>query len=228
VTKFLIAFETDVPQSPTNPFSHPGSPLLTQIVNKGPLAPGSGTFTETLLPTPVMPGMPPLEALYEYNAELHLGKEFFQQRDTVYWLKIVALVDTDQTQWGWHDRDWSILDPYASTPPAVVPGEFIAPGPIVDPVKGFTGLYHHFQDDAVQGTVQLVVSPTMPNMPVIEQQSIGTPQHYIFPWDGPDIIQQFSKDLAFELYTRIPEPSTLMLVGLGTVALAAARRRSES
>src|SRR5262245_50735873 len=224
VTKFLIAFESDVPQSPTNPFSHPGTPLLSQIVNKGPLAPGSGTFTERLVPTPPMPGMSPLEALYEYNAELNLGKEFHQQRDTVYWLKIVALADNQETQWGWHDRDWSVLDPYASTPPAVVPGEGVI-GTVVDPAKSFTSPVWHFQDDAVQGTIQLVVSPTMPNMPVIEQQSIGTPQHYIFPWDGPDNIQQFSKDLAFELYTRIPEPTSLMLIGIGAFALGAVCRR---
>jgi hypothetical protein len=225
VTKFLISFESDVPVSPNNPFSHPGSPLLNQIVTKGPLAPGSGTFTEKLLPTPIMPGMPPLEALYEYNAELHLGKEFHQERDKVYWLKIVALVDTQQTQWGWHDRDWSILDPYASTPPLVVPGEGII-GTVVDPVKGFTSPVYHFQDDAVQGPITVFPNTAMPIMPSIEQTG-WTPQHYIFPWDGPDIIQQFSKDLAFELYTGIPEPSSLMLIGLGAIAVATTHRRRD-
>ena len=55
--------------------------------------------------------MLPLEALYEYNAELNLGKYFPEHHDKVYWLKIVALVDVQRDgfiQWGWHDRDWSI------------------------------------------------------------------------------------------------------------------------
>ena len=93
VNKFLISFESDVPASAANPFSRPGEPLLNQIVRRVPvggLTPGSGTFTEV----PISGGGPPLgETLYEYNAELHLGKEFFQKPDTVYWLKIVALVD---------------------------------------------------------------------------------------------------------------------------------------
>jgi hypothetical protein len=93
IEKFLISFEEDVPVSATNPFSHPGTPLLNQIVRRVPLgglAPGSGTYTEA----PVSLGGPPLsETLYEYNAELHLDKPFRQQADTVYWLKIVALVD---------------------------------------------------------------------------------------------------------------------------------------
>ncbi|HEX2476871.1 MAG TPA: hypothetical protein VHK01_19105, partial [Lacipirellulaceae bacterium] len=81
VDKFLISIESDVPQGPNNPFSHPGQPLLNQIVKRGPISPGSGTFTER----PISGGGPPLgETLYEYNAELHLGKEFFQKPDTVY------------------------------------------------------------------------------------------------------------------------------------------------
>jgi PEP-CTERM motif len=232
VKDFLISFESDVPVGTPNPlpYSHPGTPLLNQVVKKGPLAPGSGTFTEKLIPTPPMPGPPPMpapEALYEYNAELHLGKEFYQQPDTVYWLKIVALVDAQRDgpiEWGWHDRDWSIPNPLASMPPAVVPGEgIISAGPIVDPIKGFTSPVWHFQDDAVTGPI--TITPTaMPNMPDIVQQS-WTPKNYIFPADGPDIIQQFSKDLAFELYTRIPEPTALLLAGIGVLAVATTRRR---
>jgi PEP-CTERM motif-containing protein len=225
VTKFLISFEDDVAVGPNNPlpFSHPGAPKLTQVVNKGPLAPGSGTFTEKLLPTPLMPGMAPLEALYEYNAELHLGKEFRQEPNKVYWLKIVALVDTQQTQWGWHDRDWSILNPLASTPPAVVPGEGII-GAVVDPTKGFESPVYHFQDDAVQGPIAVFPVAGMPNMPSIEQTG-WEPQRYIAPWDLPSTYHnQYSKDLAFELYTRIPEPTSLMLIGLGVLAFAGVHR----
>ena len=45
VNKFLISFESDVPQGPNNPFSYPGSPLLNQVVTRGALSPGSGTFS---------------------------------------------------------------------------------------------------------------------------------------------------------------------------------------
>jgi hypothetical protein len=128
VNKFLISFESDAPVTDTNPFSHPDQPLLNQIVRRGPLAPGSGTFTET----PISLGGPPLnEALYEYNAELHLDKAFFEKADTINWLKIVALVDlpagvpvpppdqppTFAPRWGWHNRDYTIKDTLASSAP---------------------------------------------------------------------------------------------------------------
>jgi hypothetical protein len=228
VKQFLISFEKDVPVTdPTNTtgYSHPGAPLLNQIVTLGPLAPGSGTFTETIVPTPTPPPAP--EVLYQYNAELNLGKEFPEHPDTVYWLKIVALVDPQRDgpiAWGWHDRDWSIPDPLASTAPAVVPGEHIvgSVGPI--PPFGGTLPVWHFQDDAVTGPLTVAIDPSMPKMPTIDQP-FWTPTHYVFPVDGPDSIGQFSKDLAFELYTRVPEPSTMLLMTLAGVALAAVYRR---
>jgi hypothetical protein len=232
VKRFLISFESDVPADPENtefPFSHPGEPLLNQIVTLGPLAPGSGTFTETLLPTPTMPEMGPRESLYEYNAELHLGKEFRQEPDTVYWIKIVALVDVVEDgfiQWGWHSRDWSIMNPLASTPPAVSPGEHNPAGsPIVDPAKNFTSPVWHFQDDAVTGPITVTPNPAAPTMPDIVQET-WQPQNYLFPWDGPEDIRSFSKDLAFELYTRIPEPSAVALMIIAIVALVSLRRAS--
>ena len=76
----------------------------------------------------------------------------------------------------------------------------------------------------MSGTVNVFPNAAMPNMPSVEQFGYA-PQNYIFPWDGPDIIGQFSKDLAFELYTRIPEPTSLMLIGLGAIALTATCRR---
>jgi len=223
VKQFLVSFESDVPVNPNNPFSHPGSPLLNQIVRLGPLTPGSGTFTEKPVPTPLMAGMPPREALFEYNAELNFDKFFPELRDTVYWLKIVALVDAQQDgviQWGWHNRDYSITDPLASGPPAVVPGERII-GTVIDPIKQFTSPVWHFQDDAVSGAIT-VFPGAVANMPSVEQSGYA-PQNYIFPWDGPDNISQFSKDLAFELYT-IPEPTTAMLLCLGFAIPAFSRR----
>jgi hypothetical protein len=173
--------------------------------------------------------------LYEYNAELHLDKEFFQDPDKVYWLKIVALVDlpaglpwpepdqppTFAPRWGWHNRDYTIHDPLASTPPAVNPGEHLD-GVIGPPAAG-TPIWH-FQDDAVTGRV--FVNPNIPGgdiMPRVEQGEYR-PTRYLAGADGPPIIADFSKDLAFELYT-IPEPAAgaLLLVGLaGTLII---RRR---
>ena len=43
--------------------------------------------------------------------------------------------------------------------------------------------------------------------------------------DGPYGIDRYSKDLAFELYAPIPEPSSIVLIGLGSVCLLAIRRR---
>ena len=233
INKFLISFESDVPASTANPFSRPGQPLLNQIVRRGPLAPGSGTFTENL----ISGGGPPLgEDLYEYNAELHLGKEFFQKPDTVYWLKIVALVDVpagiviDPSQpptflprWGWHNRDYTIRDPLASTPPTVVPGEHLdgvipGPGPVATPIW-------HFQDDAVTGRVVVnhLSTPMGQIMPIVEQGEFQ-PRNYITFQDGPPPIGEFSKDLAFELYT-VPEPAAALLLIVALVNVAAFRRR---
>jgi hypothetical protein len=235
VDKFLISIESDVPAGPDNPFSRPGQPLLNQIVRRGPLAPGSGTFTERR----ISGGGPPLnETLYEYNAELHLGKEFFQDPDTVYWLKIVALVDLPAgvninpaqppdfvPRWGWHNRDYTIKNSLASTAPAVVPGEhidgFVYPSPI--PEVG-TEVWH-FQDDAVRGAVVVdhLSTPMGSIMPRVEQ-IVRARTNYLGQADGPNIIAEFSKDLAFELYTIVPEPATCVLVVFGLAGAVALRR----
>lgn len=212
VKKFLISFETDVPASPTGGFSHPGTPILSQVVTRGPLAPASGTFTEA----PVSPGGPPLgEALYQYNAELKLP--FPQQRDTVYWIKIAALVDAPADggiRWGWHDRDYRLFDPLASTPPLVSPGERdIAVGTAFTPVW-------HFQDDAVSGTMSTFVNPD--NVVLSLDQTNFLPENYLNFIDGPQGIGQFSKDLAFELYT-VPEPACA-LIAFGCAVLVRRRR----
>lgn len=232
VDKFLISFESDVPAGPNNPFSHPGDPLLNQIVRRGPLSPGSGTFTER----PISGGGPPLgETLYEYNAELHLGKEFFQKADTVYWLKIVALVDlpagiivdpnqppTFVPRWGWHNRDYTIMDPLASTAPAVVPGEHI--DGFLGPVPGGTPVWH-FQDDAVTGHIFVDHLSTRMGqiMPIIDQAGYQPTRYQPFA-DGPPGIGEFSKDLAFELYT-VPEPATIAMTVMGLAIIAVQCRR---
>jgi hypothetical protein len=212
VQEFLISFESDIPANPTTGFSQPGVPLLSQVVRLGPLAPHSGTFIETPIrgPDPLLG-----EALYEYNAELLCP--FPQQADTVYWLKIVALVDPErdgQLQWGWHNRDYTIFDPFASAPPNVLPGEH-PDGTLPDGTEIW-----HFQDDAVSGDLQLnVLGPC--DIPL--EQGNYAPQDYVPPYDGPTLIIEHSKDLAFELYA--PEPSSMALLGMGGVALAFAYRR---
>lgn len=245
IEKFLITFETDVAvDDPNNlyDFSHPGDPILSQVVIPGPLAPGSGTFEET----PIHPGGPPLnEELIEYNAELAFP--FEQEPDTVYWLKIAALVDiqdynNDGTvdlsdlvaapRWGWHNRDYTIPDPFASVPPVVNPGEYLD-GVLADGTEVW-----HFQDDAVAGgefgMEAVVHNPDDPSAvdvnqllsPLPEFLPDFVPQFYLPGVDGPSEIGLFSKDLAFELYT-IPEPSTLILVGLGCVLLPFTRDRRQ-
>jgi len=232
VDKFLISIESDVPVGPNNTFSHPGTPLLNQIVNRGPIAPGSGTFTEK----PISGGGPPLgETLYEYNAELHLGAEFFEKADTVYWLKVVALVDlppgiiidpnqppTFVPRWGWHNRDYTKMDPLASTAPAVVPGEHI--DGFLGPVPGGTPVWH-FQDDAVTGHVVVnhLITPDGIRFPIIDQAGYQ-PTRYLDLADGPPGIGNFSKDLAFELYT-VPEPTSAALLAVGAVAIVGLRWR---
>jgi hypothetical protein len=229
VRRFLVSFESDIPAPVGGGFSRPGAPLLNQIVtldSDNVLTPGSGTFTEKeVWPTSVD------GPIYEYNAELHLGKEFRQQPDTVYWLKIVALVDAppnlpaDQRLiWGWHNRDYTKPNPLASTPPAVIPGEQIVGALPTTP--NATRIWH-FQDDAVHGVVRVLTPLTDPMsqiMPQVQQDVLG-PTRYVAPYDGPPLINQFSKDLAFELYT-VPEPAGVAFVLAGAAGVAAVIRRS--
>ena len=198
IPRFLIAFESDVPAgSPSNTvaYSHPGTNIVSQIVTRvpGPLAPLSGTFTEVLLP--LGPGFQCDNNLYQYNAELAVPVP--QRSNVVMWLKIVALSPSTVVRWGWHNRDYGLMDPLACTAATgVVPGEFDQnPGPAVS---------WHFQDDAVTGPITYFA---LPNVVV---QTNWFPTFYAPPCDGNFPSNSFSKDLAFALYTEItcPPPPT--------------------
>ena len=218
VRRFLISFEEDVPVGPNNPlrFSHPGEPLLNQIVSldaDGVFKPREGTFTETMIPGSTSVDGP----IFEYNAELHLDKSFPQKAETVYWLKIVVLDEIEnpnipldlRLQWGWHNRDYTIMNPLASTPATgVVPGERIV-GFL--PAAGGDRPIWHFQDDC--GERQRGGDSSTRRCRSCRGSSKGISNRSdIVPLDdGPSFIAQYSKDLAFELYT-IPEPATLGLV----------------
>jgi hypothetical protein len=220
VDKFLITFSTDVPSVPgVNLFSHPGQTLLNQVVTRGPVAPGSGTFSEQQVYPLSIDG-----PIYEYNAELNLGKEFHQNPDTVYWLTIAALVDTTATnpatnpnvvRWGWHNRDYTIQDSLASIAPVVAPGEH------VDGTLGSsTGAsVWHFQDDAVSGSLSVRPQRRATGFltPDVTQANFVREQYEPLV-DGPFVIGQFSKDLAFELYT-VPEPASFILSVAGIIGL---------
>jgi hypothetical protein len=226
VRQFLISFENDVPATAAGGFSHPGEKNFSQIVRfdtDGVLTKGEGTFTEKIVGDGSVDG-----PIYEYNAELYLDKPFRQEADTVYWLKIVALdripsltIPLDQRlQWGWHNRDYTIKDPLASTPPAVMPGEYID-GFL--PVPGGEIPIYHFQDDAVSGLVGVDIAATMPNMPIVVQDNFN-PEFYQPPYDGPSPIGTHSKDLAFQLFT-VPEPGTIALTALALFGCMTTPRR---
>jgi hypothetical protein len=239
VLRFLISFEHNVPASidatglvtPSHPdFDHPGN--LHQIVDfiPGIAPPPPGSFTEKPIATGPGP-VPPPEPLYEYNAELHLDKWFHELKatatnpDDVYWLKIVALNDAHREgliQWGWHNRDWSIPDALAAKAIDTPDGGESVVGFVPGLVAGTVQPVWHFEDDAVTGGI--VVTPTMPFMPTVEQSGFDE-KKYVFPHDGPSEIQQFSKDLAFELYTIIPEPASAVLLALGVFGFAGWNRR---
>jgi hypothetical protein len=212
VPAFDITFEPDVPASDAGGPSHPGSPILNQIVAKGALAPASGTFTETALP--VAAGNPDGN-LFLYNAELKLP--FAETAGTVYWLKIVAIDpahlanDPGRIQWGWHNRDWGLKDLLAS--PVPVPGEH-------DESLGTTipGPVWHFQDDAVGGSVSITPTALLPGASATVVQTGFAPEPYVLPFDGPPGSVPLSKDLSFVLYT-VPEPASVVLFGLGCAAL---------
>jgi hypothetical protein len=208
VQQFLISFETNVPATSASGFSQPGRSLSAQVVTLGALAPASGTFTQT--PQASVPG--PDGPLYEYNAEL--ANPFPEQAGTTYWLKIVALTNPSQgIQWGWHNRDYTIPDPYAAAPGDSLIGVNDAGQPV-----------YHYLDDAVSGNVTYL--PNVPPASGLVETNIAP----LFYSTNPAIdgfgatgVVPPSEDLAFNLY-YVPEPIGLPLVALGFFLLRRNRR----
>jgi hypothetical protein len=140
VPEFQVSLYTNaIGQNSAGPFSEPGQLIASQTLTLGALSPSSGTFTQSApIPDPGSPDGP----LYQYNGELDWQKFNFPDAvyPTVEWLSIVAIVPTipgstlPQFEWGWHDRDYGIFDPYA------LPGDTRAGQP-----------GYHFMDDAVTG-----------------------------------------------------------------------------
>jgi hypothetical protein len=234
VQKFQITFYTDNPAvAGSTSASSPLVPYSTQTVSFATaLAPKSGTFTEK--PVPGTSGPPGnLESgLYQYNAELAVpaaepvatnptgGQPIPGPVGTVDWISIVALVGgpnstTPNIQWGWHDRDYGIFDPLAIGPNLTGPGENnLNPGLVNPPQQPVW----HFQDDAVSNnTYQLNAN----GIPIVSGPYI--PQTYIPGIDLPSSSPAYSKDLAFALYTTVPEPASLGVVVLA--GLVTLRRR---
>ncbi len=206
VPAFQISLYTDVPAvlGTTADFSHPGTLIATQTVTQAlSLSYSSGTFTAT----PVAPGKsttvapPPGDSgLIEYNAELNWQNITFPDatNGNVEWLSIVALVPNTSTtpiDWGWHDRDYGIADPYAAA------GDETSPAP------------YHFLDDAVSGAFS---SPSSVG-------GFG-PLDYNPQFDGINSSMDMAFAL-YTIPTSVPEPATLGLFGLTVPALLMRRRK---
>ena len=148
----------------------------------------------------------------------------------MYWLKIAALVDvptavpfpppTNVTQWGWHNRDYTIQDPLASA--------LVAPGEHFDGFADLSNIYH-FQDDAVTGNLRYIPFGVPPSQAIT--QTGDTPTLYRDFIDGPGTIGPVigigghSKDLAFQLFTTVPEPTTCLLFVCGSLGFVLQHRR---
>jgi hypothetical protein len=212
VQQFSISLYSDVPASGTTGNlipSHPGTLIASQTVKFGALSPSSGTFTVAPVP-PNGPGasQPGDSILYEYNAELNWNAITFPDadlntaaNDPVEWLSIVALVPGQTSagpplQWGWHDRDYGISDPYA-------PAGFESPFP------------YHLLDDAVSGRFTLGLGGVNSGGYAAES--------YIPAYDGISSSKDLAFAL---YTVPVPEPAILGLIGVIAPALLMRRRRS--
>ncbi len=240
VKQFQITFYTENPAGPAGNFSTPLIPYSSQTVTltTAKLAPASGTFTETPVAGTTGAAGTGDSGLFQYNAELAVpaaepvangatGGPVPGPIGTVDWISIVALVGgpaggNPNVQWGWHDRDYGMFDPLAIGANPTGPGEHnLNPG-LVDPPQQPVW---HFQDDAVSNptfALPLAAGALPSSLPTAK-----TPPNYL---PGIDIASStpYSKDLAFALYTVVPEPASLCLVAVAGLATLGRRNRKPS
>jgi hypothetical protein len=88
VEKFLIQFWTDAPAGPDIPYSHPDKLMYQVVVANVPEVFYGKTAAG--------------EYVFEYDA--YLTDPFPQRRGEIYWLSIVAILDSAaDMEWGWHE-----------------------------------------------------------------------------------------------------------------------------
>jgi len=185
VERFLIGFE-----SGSTPSSSRGDMFqIVDLTTSG--TPGAGQFTET----DTLSAEPLDGTIYKYSAKLR--RPFEQDPNTVYWLKIVALVngnDVNKPVWGWHIRNYRVEDLFAAKAPDVIPGEH------VDGICGVTNVWH-FQNAATSGNLHLTLDPDVPGCFDVEQTGYNSE----FYWPSIDsdyaCIGNYEMDLSFELFT---------------------------
>jgi hypothetical protein len=123
------------------------------------------------------------------------------------------------TRWGWHNREYATQNLLAS--PLVAPGENQQGNAALGPIW-------HFQDNAVEGVVNVFTGVDPNGVEIVQavDQPIQSfmPTHYLDNIDGPQGISAFSKDLAFELYTIVPEPTAGALLAAGLLGMVLVRR----
>lgn len=95
---FNITIWDDVPASPNNPYSHPGTTKIKEI----PITGNANEQWAFDVPDPPDPNYQP-HSVYKYDVNLSPNEQFPQTAGTTYWLSIQAILPDASRQWGWHE-----------------------------------------------------------------------------------------------------------------------------
>ena len=199
--QFHIQFWSDVPQGPTNAFSHPGNLLWTGSFGPGQFTvnPNVLSASETFFDPNQGQNIGTDTHVYQYNfpnLSSALQGYFTQTKGTVYWFEVQASVQNTlgvvPAVFGWKTAD-----------PLQLPLTYVPPA------------QYTFMDDAVFADTAQFADPNT-NLPWRDM-------HY--PAGNP--FAGASVDLSFVL-TSVPEPSSIALAGLGLVALVGTTWRCAS